>query len=286
MKKRNFRNLLSLLLAFTMIFGTSTMTLASNTSNKSSNTASKSVYSELQTSYNDIINYSTSNNIPLNMSLEEFIDGYDTTQYNSVKDYTNAYYNLLQPNNYNIRSSSSIGDSLWQYNTGTSLPQKANYDKYDLLNVCQKGDIIYESKGGFGITGHTAIVEGIFYDSTQNQYYIRIIEAITDGVVRSVLDDDRVDVKDVTIYRVKDASSIDKTNALSFCKEQLGKSYCLDFQKDTSEYEEDWYCSELVWAAYKNQDIDIETTGWLNEPGITPRDITRSSEVENISFAK
>ncbi len=37
-------------------------------------------------------------------------------------------------------------------------------------------------------------------------------------------------------------------------------------------------------AAYKKQGINIETTGWLNEPGITPRDIYRSNKVSKISI--
>lgn len=32
------------------------------------------------------------------------------------------------------------------------------------------------------------------------------------------------------------------------------------------------------------QEFDIETTGIYSEPGITPRDINKSSKVSNISF--
>jgi len=54
---------------------------------------------------------------------------------------------------------------------------------------------------------------------------------------------------------------------LRFCVGQLNKSYMIDFKKDTSAAEKDWYCSELVWAGYYIQGIDIETTGLYNEPG-------------------
>lgn len=57
----------------------------------------------------------------------------------------------------------------------------------------------------------------------------------------------------------------------------------IDFKKNTSYYEKDWYCSELVWAAYYNQGIDIEKTG-INEPGVTPRDIRDSSKTYSISI--
>lgn len=147
-----------------------------------------------------------------------------------------------------------------------------------------KGDIIFEAEGGFGITGHIAIVEGRFYDSKQKKYYYRIIEAIDQGVVRSVLDDERVDDKDVSIYRVKGSTAEQRNKAVNFCISQLGKPYFLDFKKDRSENQKDWYCSELVWAAYKNQGIDIETSDFLNEPGVTPRDIKNSSNTYRVRF--
>lgn len=184
------------------------------------------------------------------------------------------------------RSSSSGGEVTWFYDTGTKLPQKANYSKYDLLWIIHRGDIIYESNGGGGITGHIAIVEGVFWDTTYKQRYIRVIEAIDKGVKRGVLDDERYDYKNVTILRAKDATQEKRLAAINFCVSQLGKSYGLDFGKDTSKDEKDWYCSELVWAAYKKQGIDIETTGIWNEPGITPHDIYNSSKVTKISKYK
>ena len=49
------------------------------------------------------------------------------------------------------------------------------------------------------------------------------------------------------------------------------KKYKLDLtNRGIDENQKSWYCSRLVWAAYKNQGIDIETTGSINEPGITP----------------
>lgn len=56
----------------------------------------------------------------------------------------------------------------------------------------------------------------------------------------------------------------------------MGAGYKIDLQKDTEPGQADWYCSELVWAAYKNQGIDIEVSG-NGEPGVTPRDIKNSS---------
>ncbi|MDK2966591.1 MULTISPECIES: YiiX/YebB-like N1pC/P60 family cysteine hydrolase [Lacrimispora] len=233
---------------------------------------------QLINSYEELMEYAQSNNIPLDMSLETFLDEYKSSNYTKVSDYVKTYYNVLEvPPEYFDRRSG--GGSKWYYNTGTSLPKQADYSSYKLLNNVRKGDVIYEANGGFGITGHAAIVEGKFYDSIQKQYYIRIIEAIDVGVVRSVLDDERLADKDTYIFHVKEATESNINNAVDFAKSQLGKGYSIDFAKDTSASEKDWYCSELVWAAYYNQGINIETKGSYNEPGITPRDIKNCSKL-------
>lgn len=81
----------------------------------------------------------------------------------------------------------------WYDNIGTKspkLPQKASYDKYSLMSYVKRGDIIEETFGLVAaITGHIAIVEGKFFDSTYQQFYFRTIEAGIDGVVHGVLDD-------------------------------------------------------------------------------------------------
>lgn len=216
----------------------------------------------------------------IGLTITIFTNGYADTQL-VINDEPNIIY---EQSSYNATSSSSSSSKKWYYNTGTSLPKTPNYSKYNLSNYLNKGDIIYEKNGGFGITGHIAIVEGRFYDTSKKIYYYRIIEAIDDGVVRSVLDDERIVDKGVSIYRVKSATIEQKNRAVEFCKTQLGKGYFLDFKKDKSANEKDWYCSELVWAAYINQGIDIETTRNINEPGITPRDICNSKFVSHVVF--
>jgi hypothetical protein len=239
---------------------------------------------QIVAAYRSVMTYAQENNIPLDMSFETFIQEYENGNYANVDEYVDVYHDILNvPHNTSIAPYSS-GSDKWYYNTGTSLPQEADYSEYRLLDVVKKGDVIFEANGGFGITGHIAIVEGIYYSSTYNQSYIRIVEAIDKGVVRSVLDDERIDDKDVTILRVSSASNSQINSAVSFCTGQLGKSYKLDLAKDTSASESDWYCSELVWAAYYNQGIDIETSSGINEPGVTPRDIRNSNKTSVVSY--
>lgn len=149
-----------------------------------------------------------------------------------------------------------------------------DYSKYNLLSTVQKGDLIYEANGGFGISGDIAIVEGFYHNVAHDITYIRIIEVISDGVCRSLLDD-----KDVSVLRVFGASTTIKNSAVSFCVGELGSSYFLDFPQNTSSSETDWYCAELAWVGYYRQGIDIEREPFLSEPGVTPRDIYNSDQV-------
>ncbi len=275
---KKFKTLLSLFLAGVLLFGANTLAFAYSVKDDPALSEEKIVKA-----YENVIDHAYANDIPLNLSLETFVKEFESSDFTDIAEYENTYYKILEKRTPAVDPDSS-GSSKWYYNTGTSLPQAADYSKYNLLNTVKKGDIIYESKGGFGITGHIAIVEGKFYSSDQQQYYIRVVEAISEGVVRSVLDDSRVDEKDSSVLRVSGATDTVATNATNFCIGQLGKGYSIDFRKDTSPNEPDWYCSELVWAGYYNQGIDIETTGIYNEPGITPRDINNSSKVYNINF--
>lgn len=250
--------------------------------------------------YKDIVIYANQNNLSFDISLEDFVSGYNSDDgvsvyYGNVKEnLENGYYNTIQNSimdnvmsedmTSSVASTSSSGGDLssisWQYDIGTTLPRQANYSTHSMLTYINSGDIVYEAAGGFGITGHAAIVEGIFYSAQFNQWYVRIVEAIEQGVKRSLLDDDRYDIKNDIIYRVNGASYYQKSYAVSFSLSQLGKPYMLDFAHNYSINESNWYCSELVWAAYYNYGIDLETT-WqpFNEPGVTPRDITTSSFV-------
>jgi hypothetical protein len=274
---KKIKNLLSLFLVTVMLFSTNTLAFASNIKEDSVSSKEK-----ITKAYENVMNYAYANNIPLDLSIETFTKEFKSSNFTDITEYENTYYNVLVKKP--AIAPRSSGGNAWYYNTGLSLPHAANYSKYNLLNTLKKGDIIYESKGGFGITGHIVIVEGKYYSSTYQQYYIRVVEAIDEGVARGVLDDTRVDDRNSTVLRVVGATDTIASNATDFCIGQLGKSYMIDFQKDTSPNEPDWYCSELVWAGYYRQGINIETTGLYNEPGITPRDINNSSKVYSINF--
>lgn len=230
---------------------------------------------------------------------EEVMIQSDTLDIVSNNDYFDKYsiefYTLDEvPANLNIMdaeggsSSSSNGGSTWYYNTGTAVQTRAVYSNYKLLDKVKTGDIIHENRNWSfsSITGHIACVEGIYYllDSKSGKYYknIRIIEAISDGVCRSVLDDTRCDDNKVVLLRYK--TSISETNMnkiINFLTAQLGKKYRCDGSRNTSIDTDNWYCSELVWAAYNYIGLDIEDG---NFGFITPGDILDSDNTKKISY--
>ncbi len=236
----------------------------------------------LRDGYQRLMDYAETHNIPLSITFENFQSEYQAGTYRDIDQYLDTYYNLLKPEDVKDQTLEFVDVPKWYYNTGTSLPQMPHYSKYDLLYRLKVGDILFEANGGHGITAHIAIVEGKFYDYHLNTRYVRIVEAISDGVVRSVVDDQRFDDRAVTILRTAEPFAI-RRQAVDFCVSQIGKKYLLDFAKETSRDEPDWYCSELVWAAYYNLGLDLETDSLLNEPGVTPRDIKNCDKLIEIA---
>ncbi len=137
----------------------------------------------------------------------------------------------------------------WWHNTA-SLPQATSYSKYGLLNL-KPGDIIYEADGSFGFSAHIAIVDGIYYSSTYRQNYVRLVEAINDGVCFGILCDDRFSKQSDIAFRIKTSSTI-ANRAVDFAVSQIGKPYKIANLANLSEFRPHWYCSLLGFAAYYN----------------------------------
>lgn len=245
-------------------------------------------------------------------SLEEFGSTYEVSDISSMNEFVevmitkeisrdadiqfqiSANQSLVEINGeireLEIASDTRSTNEMWYDNIGTSspaLPQRANYSKYNIINLLVPGDIIYETQGGVAaLVGHTAIVQGKYYDTTYSQYYIRTIEANQDGVVYGVIDDDRYDYRGSIFYEVPDASATQVSNSVSFSLAQVGKGYHLsgllsgavgtecNYLRTASE----WYCSELVWAAYYNQGYGYNIYGsGIPKHVYSPAMVSRSS---------
>ncbi|EGP5687768.1 hypothetical protein A5816_000080 [Enterococcus sp. 3G1_DIV0629] len=264
-------------------------------------------------------------------TFEEFTSNYYNQPLNSAiseEDQLRDYLNTV--NEHYIRKEAeqlSKDPPLWSFNIGNALEnitfeKVPTYHKYDLMNIVQPGDIIFERKRAdivLRYLHHVMIVEGIYEEThiingkPETFTYIRTIEA-TDyspmletkagGVVYGVLDDERFDYTDSTILRVPEATPAQKKAAISFMHGQLGKPYDIWFEareRDRSSTRNEWYCSYLIWAAYMNatpdgrideltnendpsfQGIDLERTDFINGMGVTPNDIKKSDKVEKIN---
>ena len=100
---------------------------------------------------------------------------------------------------------------------------------------------------------------------------------------------------DLTFFKVSSASNWQKIAAVEWAHERLGDLYQYsgpgqDYMlKCANPYlswptADEWYCSELVWAAYYNQGIDIDRNGWspfpFGVPAVPPDDIARDNDIE------
>jgi uncharacterized protein YycO len=187
--------------------------------------------------------------------------------------------------------SSSGTNSKYYYNTRGGYPNQTTYKKYKLNEKVKVGDIVYEACGANGITGHIAVVYeicthyNINYSTGQCTVaglYVNVIEAISEGVCISLLDDRRFDDRQGTVLRYNSLTSGEWNDIRYFLKKQLNKPYSLGIgRRNTSIDSKKWYCSELAWAAYYYAGINLEPGGFSNfGVGVTPRDIKRSGKLK------
>jgi len=124
----------------------------------------------------------------------------------------------------------------------------------------KSGDLLFceclSQTGGHALPGwdHTAIYVG------NNQF----IEAVPDeGVWVTNLDVYATWAKNIRYAYLKTASGSQKQRAVAFAYSQLGKAYHVTNSrpKDPNPNSPSWSCSELVWAAYYNQGIDLDSNG-------------------------
>ena len=80
--------------------------------------------------------------------------------------------------------------------------------------------------------------------------------------------------------KVITSNDTQRINAIDFAEGQIGKPYNSQDLKDQSFDSEDWYCSELVWAAYLSQGIDLDRNGWNFPYYVTTLEICWDDDVE------
>ncbi len=224
--------------------------------------------------YEKATNILLDNELEMTLTFDEFCDGYysnddDIVTYtNNVVDYVANYSNnsgLTKTTTLSASSSSPASYILKSYTDYTTTPKSAFrrepiYDTgaYD-YSLLLAGDIVYETNASYSRAGvdHTAIISDISHDSYYGSY-VQTIEAVSPNVSFGILDDERMVNFGVEILRVVGTTTTIRSNAITFAKTQVGKSYSLNITRlNTSIDSSGWYCSELMYASYKYAGIDI-----------------------------
>lgn len=121
----------------------------------------------------------------------------------------------------------------------------------------KKGDLVFESEPLGGI-GHIGIIINKTKASQSYGTYIQTVEAVNSGVKYAFLDDLRIIEKQMSVLRVVGYTTSKANAAIAFAENQIGASYgdplSHTWQTNDSDH---WFCSELVYAAWYRQGINI-----------------------------
>lgn len=171
----------------------------------------------------------------------------------------------------------------FDFKTGTFLspdqkPKLSKIPKYEKFDYSQvrPGDIMFSSLGFFNKTGHCGVIDGWKTDANGVRY-LSMVEAIKVGVAHSVIDDESIINDHLSILRVNEATDEQAQIAADFNVSQIGKPYVFPIvlTEGRSADETAWYCSEITWASYINQGINIKSNTHYPAPfpGILPWEI-------------
>ncbi|MDY5431885.1 MAG: YiiX/YebB-like N1pC/P60 family cysteine hydrolase, partial [Candidatus Enterosoma sp.] len=230
------------------------------------------------------------------LNLAEDNGNYISTYYTLFREYpsTLSYLNINSS-----RWSSSSSKAFYILNESvdsnvtpeSSFSRKPLYSAYNYSSVLI-GDIVWETDTDFFDTGHTALIINKNKQSETYGTYIQTIEAVPDKVSRGFLDDYRMVKYKCYILRVTGWNITTANDAIAFAKLQFGKKYNLDiFRLNTSINSEQWYCSELVYAAWNYAGIDIgvkkDSSGndVFLSMGCLPSDIDNSYHTIRVSIS-
>lgn len=86
--KKGCKRLYTAILTFAMICGFSSTVFAES---------DKDTEEQFASTYEEIMSYAEESGIDLTMTYDDFVNGYDTQQYDNVSEYADAFYETLQP---------------------------------------------------------------------------------------------------------------------------------------------------------------------------------------------
>ncbi len=182
---------------------------------------------------------------------DKTLDSYDVSSLIKHFDDTNKSGSIHDPDY-------SLGSSFDPYDENMEPPFKRlpYYDNNIVdFTYVERGDLVYE-RNQIGGIGHIGLVVEPHYNTIYGDL-ILTIESVGTKVQYCFLDLYRFVEKNVQLlYTCADYDTIE--NAVYFCERQLAKPYYFDFHRcNTSINSEDWYCSELVYAAFYYSEFDL-----------------------------
>jgi uncharacterized protein YycO len=209
---------------------------------------------------------------------------------------------------------------LFPQSSSSIIDHKMQNEIFFRLNIGQNitmlkpGDIAFKHPDIFPAHFPTIIDHCLLYIGYNNStnMYVFIEASMVDAKVQYRFETESALTESLygPFAKVKNTNETQKQNAIDFAKRQIGKSFQGEWinknynPEDTvnDSLADEWYCSELIWAAYYNcnnqfpeeepengyvygDGIDLDRNGWnknmFNYTIVSPRDILRNrSEVQ------
>lgn len=219
--------------------------------------------SELSTYDAAIQAYCSSENFTLEGLQERFPDFYAACQREYAQDAL-----MIQGIQNNMASLLSVGQQM------AATDAKCNEVVSRGSTLGTYGDILVSlniDSGSFGFAGHAAIVSDSKYETIES--YAKSFSPINkDGV--QIYDNDWGSTAGSLLVRPYGASSSDYYDAVDFAETKIGLPYNWNFLNKNAT--DKYYCSQLVWQAWLDAGINIET-GSIPNAIIAPADLVNSS---------
>lgn len=147
------------------------------------------------------------------------------------------------------------------------------------LTLLEKGDVVLVGGGKYDNKVPGRWTHALMYIGDG-----KVIESVAEGVV--IKDVERIHRDDkAAIFRV-DTSEEVKNEAVEFAMDKEGTPF--DFVWPTKKIDGSaYYCSELVWASYKTQGVDIDQNPgwtWKYMNGVAPTEIADDDDTTRIAM--
>ena len=149
------------------------------------------------------------------------------------------------------------------------------------ISELDAGDLLFSRTGitNFipGYWAHTAIFAGI--DENGQAWILETKRGL--GLKKNPIEQ-FLEREHVVVAKVKNVNKENKVKVVEWIKERLGLPFDY-FYPTKNIIDEKYYCSEIIWAAYKQIGVDLDTNpGWTFKylGGVAPQEMFEYSDLE------